>query len=105
MIQFDIKTAYLNSTIDELIFMDLPIGFEEYFYNRFSGCRGKVCRILKRLYGLKQSARGWNKIFSDFLKEYVLIQSIADPCIFYFNQAPWLILALWVDEGMVMCSD
>ena len=105
MIQFDIKTAYLNSTIEEVIFMDLPVGFEEYFYRRFPECRGKVCRILKGLYGLKQSARGWNKTFSDFLKEYALIQSAADPCVFYSVKTPRLILALWVDDGLVMCSD
>lgn len=105
MIQFDIKTAYLNSTLEEVIFMDLPVGFEEYFHKRFPGCRGKVCRILKGLYGLKQSARGWNKTFSDFLKEYALIQSAADPCIFYSIAAPRLILALWVDDGLVLCSD
>lgn len=105
MIQFDIKTTYLNSTIQELIYMDLPTGFEEYLHKRFPGCRGKVCRILKGLYGLKQSARGWNKTFSDFLKEYALIQSSADPCIFYSTQVPRLILALWVDDGLVVCSD
>ena len=105
MIQFDIKTAYLNSTIDEVIFMDLPVGFEEYFHRRFPECRGKVCRILKGLYGLKQSARGWNKTFSDFLKEYALIQSAADPCVFSSVNTPRLILALWVDDGLVMCSD
>lgn len=78
MIQFDIKTAYLNSTIEEVIYMDLPVGFEDYFHKRFPGCRGKVCRILKGLYRLKQSARGWNKTFSDLLKEYALIQSAAN---------------------------
>ena len=105
MIQFDIKTAYLNSTLTEIIYMDLPVGFEDYFHKRFPGCRGQVCRILKGLYGLKQSARGWNKTFSDFLKEYELIQSTADPCIFYSTKAPRLILALWVDDGLVLCSD
>ena len=85
--------------------MVLPIGFKDYFYSGFSGCHGKVCRILKGLYGLKQSARGWNKIFFDFLKEYALIQSTVDPCIFYSTQAPRLILALWVDDGLVMCRD
>ena len=105
MIQFDIKTTYLNSTIAEVIYMEMPVGFEEYFHQRFPGCRGKVCRILKGLYGLKQSARGWNKTFSDFLKEYALIQSVADPCIFFSTQSPRLILALWVDDGLVMCSD
>lgn len=30
LVQFDIKAAYLNSTIHELIFMELPVRFEEY---------------------------------------------------------------------------
>ena len=105
MIQFDIKTTYLNSTITEVIYMEMPVGFEEYFHRRFLGCRGKVCRILKGLYGLKQSARGWNNFFSDFMKEYALIQSAADPCIFLSTQSPRLILALWVDDGLVVCGD
>ena len=105
MIQFDIKTAYLNSTIAEVIYMEMPVGFEEYFHRNFPGCRGKVCRILKGLYGLKQSTRGWNKTFSDFLKEYALIQSAVDPCVFFSTQSPRLILALWVDDGLVVCSD
>ena len=39
------------------------------------------------------------------MKEYALIQSTADPCIFYSTQAPRLIFALWVDDGLVLCSD
>ena len=56
MVQFDIKTAYSNSTIQELIFMALPQGFEAWFHKNFSGSQGKVCRLRKGLYGLKQSA-------------------------------------------------
>lgn len=43
MVQFDIKTAYLNSTIHELIFMALPQGFEAWFLKNFPGSQGKVC--------------------------------------------------------------
>jgi hypothetical protein len=91
LVQFDIKTAYLNSTIDEVIFMDLPFGFEEWFYKNFPESRGKVCRILKGLYGLKQSARSWNNTFSAFLRAYNLLQSSADPCIFYSTTTPRII--------------
>ena len=105
LVQFDIKTAYLNSTIDEVIFMDLPFGFEEWFYKNFPESRGKVCRILKGLYGLKQSARSWNNTFSAFLRAYNLLQSSADPCIFYSTTTPRIILALWVDDGLAMCQD
>ena len=92
LVQFDIKTAYLNSTIREVIFMDLPFGFEEWFHKHFPASRGKVCRILKGLYGLKQSARSWNSIFSAFLKAYDLLQSATDPCVFFSTTTPRLIL-------------
>ena len=105
LVQFDIKTAYLNSTIHEVIFMDLPVGFEEWFHRHFPASRGKVCRILKGLYGLKQSARSWNSTFSAFLKAYDLLQSAADPCVFFSTTTPRLILALWVDDGLAMCQD
>ena len=105
LVQFDIKTAYLNSTIREIIFMDLPFGFEEWFYKHYPESRGKVCRILKGLYGLKQSARSWNSTFSAFLKAYDLLQSSADPCVFVSTTTPRLVLALWVDDGLAMCKD
>jgi hypothetical protein len=49
IIQYDIKTAFLYGTLQEEIYMDQPKGFE------VPG--GQVCRLLKSLYGLKQSSR------------------------------------------------
>ena len=43
-----------------------------------------------------------------FLRLSVNVSTISgsqDPCVFYSIQAPRLILALWVDDGLVMCSD
>ena len=45
--QFDIKTAFLNSNLEEEIFMKQPAGFEDG--------SGRVCKLLKSLYGLKQA--------------------------------------------------
>lgn len=68
LVQFDICTAYLYAPLHEEVYMDLPKGFEEDFHRRFLGSHDKVCRLPKGLYGLKQSARGWNTAFSEFLK-------------------------------------
>jgi hypothetical protein len=53
--QIDIKGAYLNGelTADEVIYMRQPPG------NPAPDSSGKVCRLLKTLYGLKQSGRRW----------------------------------------------
>lgn len=51
--QLDIKNAFLNGSLEEEVFMDLPPSFEKELGN------GKVCRLVKALYGLKQSLRAW----------------------------------------------
>jgi Reverse transcriptase (RNA-dependent DNA polymerase) len=47
--QMDIKSAYLNGDLEETIFMDLPPGYTP------PGSTGKVCKLKKSIYGLKQA--------------------------------------------------
>ena len=49
----DIKIAYLNAPLKEVIYMKAPRGVLE------PGQEGKVLRLLKGLYRLKQAERGW----------------------------------------------
>ena len=97
--QFDIRTAYLNGLLRELIYMQQPIGFEV----GHPANRCLVCRLNKALYGLKQGAQVWNRKFNHFLQAYDLIVSDADCCIYVNKLDPKLILCIWVDDGMV-CS-
>jgi hypothetical protein len=46
--QMDIKTTFLNRELEEEIYMDRPDGFV------VKGQEGKVCKLLKSLYGQKQ---------------------------------------------------
>jgi hypothetical protein len=50
----DVKTAYLYRFLDEEIYMEQPEGFIE------KGKEKQVCRLLRSIYGLKQSRRVWN---------------------------------------------
>lgn len=56
--------------------MSLPPGFEEVFG------RGKVCKLRKSLYGLKQSPRAWYERFTKAVKGYGYFQSQADHTMF-----------------------
>jgi hypothetical protein len=48
LIQMDVNFAFLYGTLKEEIYMELPEGFRE---------SGKVWRLRKYIYGLKQSPR------------------------------------------------
>ena len=52
--QMDVKTAFLNWSLDETIYMVQPEGFI------IKGQEKKVCKLQKSIYGLKQVSRSWN---------------------------------------------
>lgn len=96
--QFDVKTAYLNSNLEEEIYMRAPEGLDVPNDNL-------VCKLNKALYGLKQAGRCWNKKFDALLKRFKFVQSSADKCVYLGsinnNKA---YLALYVDDGLLMAS-
>lgn len=72
--QMDVKTAFLYGIIKQLIYVKLPPGFEK---------PGVVCKLLKGLYGLKQSARLWYERISEYLFEKIGLKRLhADHGIF-----------------------
>lgn len=65
----DVKTAYLNGNLEEEVFMKQPPGFTE------PGRKHLVCRLKKSIYGLKQSARCWNRKLHEALSKMKFKQS------------------------------
>ena len=59
----DVKSAFLNGFINELVYTDQPPGFEDPRYPNH------VYRMSKALYGLKQAPRAWYERLRDFLIE------------------------------------
>lgn len=75
--QMDVKTAFLYGLIDQLIYMEIPKGSES------KATRGMVYKLLKAIYGLKQSPRLWYERFSGFLLQKLGLAKInADHSIF-----------------------
>ena len=72
--QMDVTTAFLNGHLTEEIYMKQPPGYEKE--------PGKVCRLKRSLYGLKQAARMWNIEMDGYLKLAGYKQCKTDPCVY-----------------------
>lgn len=75
--QMDVKRAFLYGLIDQLVYVEIPKGSESE-----ANC-DMVCKLLKALYGLRQSSRLWYERLSGFLLEKLVLKRInADHSIF-----------------------
>ena len=63
------------------------------------------CRLLKSIYGLRQSARQWNLRITTFLKQFQLIVSEADCCLYSNHGDLHTILGIYVDDGLIASSN
>jgi len=94
IVQFDVKTAFLNGDLKEEVFMSQPEGYEDG--------SGRVCKLNRSIYGLKQSSRNWNEKFNSFLSGEGLVATAEDTCVFVrHNGKETLIVCLYVDDGLV----
>jgi hypothetical protein len=57
----DVKSAFLNGPIFELVYVEQPPGFEDFKFPNH------VYKLHKELYGLKQAPRVWYECLKDFL--------------------------------------
>jgi hypothetical protein len=53
--QMDVKSAFLNRELEEVIYMVQPEGYEDKEHNDY------VCKLKKAIYSLKQAQRVWNE--------------------------------------------
>ena len=74
--QMDVKTTFLNGSLEETIYMVQLEGFIA------KGQEKKVCKLQKLIYGLKQASRSWNIKFDQSIKSFGFIQCPDEPCLY-----------------------
>jgi hypothetical protein len=96
MRQFDICTAFLNGELDEEVYLRPPAGVSGL------AAHGRVLRLRRALYGLRQAGRAWNKRLEAALRDKGFTQSKADPSLWILHGSAGAVFAMfYVDDGLV----
>jgi hypothetical protein len=74
--QMDVKTAFLNGSLEEDIYMDQPEGFS------IKGKEHLACKLKKSIYGLKQASRQWYLKFHNTITSFGFKEKTVDRCIY-----------------------
>lgn len=94
----DVTTAYLNGYLSEDVYMNLPENF-------VCNSNGKILKLNRAIYGLKQSARAWYQRVDDCLQRLGYIKSLYEPCLFFkVNDNVKIYVALFVDDFFVFSN-
>jgi hypothetical protein len=96
----DVKTAFLNGDIEEELYMMQPEGFVD------PEAQGKVCKLQRAIYGLKQASRSWNHRFDKVIKEFDFVQNGEETCVYKKVQGKSVaFLVLYVDDILLIGND
>ena len=95
----DVKSAYLNAPLKETVYMRPPRGVLK------PGQEGKVLRLLKGLYGLKQAGRGWYLEMTRVLvKDLGFERSAIDHSVYYRRKGEEHTIVAVATDDMALTS-
>jgi len=87
----DVKTAFLNGELEEEVFMQCPEGLDEV------PGPGYACRLIKAIYGLRQSPRVWYHKIHTFFAQHDFYRSTQDYSL-YINYERRILALVYVDD-------
>ena len=94
--QIDVKTAFLNGDLDEEVYIEQPEGFV------LSRNKKKVCKLVKSLYGLKQTPKQWHEKFDLAIFSDGFAHNSSKKCMHYkFTKEYGVIVCLYVDDMLI----
>jgi hypothetical protein len=92
----DVKSAFLNDDLQEEVYVHQPSGFA------IPGKEGKVLRLRKALYVLRQAPRAWNAKLDSTLKRMGFKQSLHEAAVYRRgNGGNALLVGVYVDDLVI----
>jgi len=96
--QMDVKGAYLNGILKEEVYMKQPEGYEDG--------TDRLCKLIKTIYGLKQSGREWNYELNKELEGKKFKRLYSDPCVYIRRTGDDIeIITVWVDDLLLFTNN
>jgi hypothetical protein len=74
--QLDVKNAFLHGSLQEIVYCQQPLGFED------ASAHDHLCLLQKSLYGLKQAPRASFQCFSTYIQTIGFTPSLTDTSLF-----------------------
>ena len=98
--QIDVKTAFLNGDIEEIMYMVQPEKFV------LGDSKSMVCKLKKSIYGLKQAFRQWYYKFHQVITSYGFEANAVDDCVYHkFSGSKYSFLVLYVNDILLTSND
>ncbi|GJR91407.1 retrovirus-related pol polyprotein from transposon TNT 1-94 [Tanacetum coccineum] len=96
----DVKSAFLNGILREVLYVSQPDGFVD------QDNPNHVYKLKKALYGLKQAPRAWYDLLSSFLLSQKFSKGTVDPTLFTQKEGKEILLVqIYVDDIIFASTD
>ena len=96
--QFDVAAAFVQAELEDDVYIQIPQGVTNV-------PRGKVLKLQRALYGLRQSSYVWNRALSKVIMKLGLRPTDSDPCVFARHGDEMVIVCVYVDDGMIAAKN
>jgi len=98
LFQMDVKSAFLNGTINEEVYVEQPPDFEDHQHPNH------VYKLKKALYGLKQAPRQWYERLNNFLLSNGYERGMIDKTLFIKKSNSEIILVQIYVDDIIFCA-
>ena len=96
----DLRTTFLNSTIEEEVYIDYSKGFQTFDHE------SHVCQLKRVLYGLKQAPHAWYTRIDSYFTKLGFTKSEVDVNLYHIMvEGKPLIIVLYVDDLILTGDD
>ena len=94
--QMDVETAFLNGKINSEVYMNQPKGYEDG--------TDRVCKLIKALYGLRESPRDWYECFDEYMIKLGFRKSNVELCLYIHGKGENIIYLLIYVDYLLICG-